>query len=117
MMKPISTVILLIVFALSSPSTRRIHQPAPSQEKRPPDATKIASPYLFVWTADADERDSDFLAVIDAQPSSSTYGEVIATLPVGVRGTSPHHTEYEFPAVWPKPGWQWAKPVGREEVG
>ena len=69
------------------------------QEKRPVDAeAKSASPYLFVWTADDDKKDSDFLAVIDAQPSSPTYGKVIATLPVGVRNTSPHHTEYEFPA-------------------
>ncbi len=55
------------------------------------------SPYLFVWTADDDEKDSDFLAVIDALPTSPTYGEVVATLPIGVRATFPHHTEYEFP--------------------
>ena len=55
------------------------------------------SPYLFVWTGDDDEKDSDFLVVIDAQPSSPTFGEIVATLPVGVKATSPHHTEYEFP--------------------
>ncbi len=65
------------------------------QEKRP--ATVTPSPYVFVWTGDADEKDSDLMAVIDALPSSPTYGEVIATLPVGVRATAPHHTEYEFP--------------------
>jgi hypothetical protein len=56
------------------------------------------SPYLFVWSGDEDQKDSDFLAVIDANPASRTYGKVITTLPVGVRATSPHHTEYEFPA-------------------
>lgn len=56
------------------------------------------SKYLFVWAADADGKDEDFLAVIDARPGRSTYGKVVATIPIGERGTSPHHTEYEFPA-------------------
>ena len=56
------------------------------------------SPYLFVWSGDSDGKDSDFLAVIDARPRSSSYGEIVATLPVGALGTFPHHTEYEFPA-------------------
>ena len=66
--------------------------PAFAQGSRPP------SPYLFVWSGDIDEKDPDFLAVIDARPASATYGEVIATLPVGAKGTFPHHTEYEFPS-------------------
>lgn len=61
-------------------------------------ASGSPSPYLFVWSGDADSNDSDFLAVIDARPESSTYGKVVATLPVGANGTYPHHTEYEFPA-------------------
>src|SRR5688500_2767351 len=56
------------------------------------------SPYLFVWAGDSDGKDSDFLAVIDARPEAGTYGEIVATLPVGAKGTFPHHTEYEFPA-------------------
>ena len=56
------------------------------------------SPYIFVWAGDSDEKDPDFLAVIDARSGSATYGEVVATLPVGARGTFPHHTEYEFPS-------------------
>ena len=55
------------------------------------------SPYLFVWSGDAAHQASDFLAVVDAKPSSSTYGRVVATLPVGASGIMPHHTEYEFP--------------------
>ena len=98
-MKPIQIIIFLIFATLVSPSTREVNHASMVQEKRPVDAeAKSASPYLFVWTADDDKKDSDFLAVIDAQPSSPTYGKVIATLPVGVRNTSPHHTEYEFPA-------------------
>jgi len=56
------------------------------------------SPYLFVWAGDAAHKSSDFLAVIDAKPSSATYGRVVRTLPVGAAGIMPHHTEYEFPA-------------------
>ncbi len=61
-------------------------------------STGNPSPYLFVWSGDSDGKDSDFLAVIDASPRSARYGEIVATLPVGARGTFPHHTEYEFPA-------------------
>jgi hypothetical protein len=56
------------------------------------------SRYLFVWAGDADKRESDFLAVVDVDPHSPTYAEVITTLPVGAMGTVPHHTEYEMPA-------------------
>ena len=95
--KPIRIIILLIILLLS-PTTQRINDAAFGQEKRAVgSATVTPSPYLFVWTGDDDEKDSDFLAVIDALPSSPTYGEIVATLPVGVRATSPHHTEYEFP--------------------
>jgi hypothetical protein len=59
--------------------------------------TLSPSPYLFVWAGDEDQKDSDFLAVIDARPSEQSYGQVVATLPVGARATTPHHTEYEFP--------------------
>ncbi|MGH9908330.1 MAG: TPR end-of-group domain-containing protein [Pyrinomonadaceae bacterium] len=99
-MKPILITSSLIIAILSAPSTlwinQGINQAVFGQEKRPESATP--SSYLFVWTGDDDQKDSDFLAVIDALPSSPTYGEIIATLPVGVRATSPHHTEYEFPA-------------------
>ena len=36
---------------------------------------------LYVWTSDADQKDADFLAVIDASPTSSSYGHIIATVP------------------------------------
>ena len=38
------------------------------------------SSYLFVWAADADGNDSDFLAVVDAAPDSATYGKVLTTV-------------------------------------
>jgi hypothetical protein len=59
-----------------------------------------ASPgdYLFVWAGDSAGKASDFLAVLDANPSSPQYGVVVATLPVGATGTHPHHTEAELSA-------------------
>src|SRR6266545_6394149 len=33
---------------------------------------------LYVWSSDADQKDADFLAVIDADPKSASYGKVIA---------------------------------------
>lgn len=53
--------------------------------------------FIYAWAGDADEKDSDFLAVIDADPASTTYGAVVATAPVGAKATMPHHTEYETP--------------------
>src|SRR6266550_4133663 len=38
---------------------------------------------LYVWTSDADQKDPDFLSVLDADPASSSYGKVIATAPTG----------------------------------
>ena len=58
------------------------------QEASPP-----TDEYLFVWAGDSAGASSDFLGVIDASPSSSTYGSVVASLPTGVAGTHPHHTE------------------------
>lgn len=60
-------------------------------------AASQPSPYLFVWSADATHQASDFLAVINSQPSSPDYGRIVSRVAVGVSGTMPHHTEYEFP--------------------
>ena len=53
---------------------------------------------LFVWAGDVDRADDDFLAVLDADPASPGYGTVLTTVPVGRRGTHPHHTEHRMPA-------------------
>lgn len=54
--------------------------------------------YLFVWVGDDDKKTSDFLAVIDADSGSATYGNVVATKPTGMAGSVPHHTEDPVPA-------------------
>ena len=66
------------------------------------------SDLLYVWSADADEDATDFLAVIDAARGSPTYGTVLHTVPVEGRGQWSHHTEYEltpgrtlFASGWP----------------
>lgn len=66
---------------------------------RPADApAQHPASWLYVWTGDADSLDSDFLAVIDVRPGSSTYARVVSTLPVGARATTPHHTEHQLEA-------------------
>ncbi|HSA92493.1 MAG TPA: hypothetical protein VLE48_05730 [Terriglobales bacterium] len=53
--------------------------------------------YLFAWCGDDEKKASDFLAVIDADPASPRYGQVVATAPTGVASAVPHHTEVEMP--------------------
>jgi hypothetical protein len=61
----------------------------------------VAAPsneYLMVWTGDADRQQSDFLAVVDSDEGSKTFGKVVATAPVGSVGNEPHHVPNEsFP--------------------
>lgn len=55
------------------------------------------SNHLFVWAGADAKEESDFLAVIDVDPKSATYGEIVATTPApGPRGGA-HHTEHEMP--------------------
>lgn len=61
-------------------------------------AASSADSYLFVWAGDSAGTSSDFLAVLDATPTSPTYGAIVASLPTGMSGTHPHHTEAEMPA-------------------
>lgn len=63
-------------------------------------APKSDSPkedYLFVWAGDSAATASDFLAVINANPSSPKYGTVVSSIATGAVGTHPHHTEATMP--------------------
>lgn len=73
-------------------------QPA-AQEAATPVVPKPpkGSQFLFVWSADKNKVESDFLSVVDLREGSATYGDVVASLPIGATGTMPHHVEYEFP--------------------
>ncbi|HSG46174.1 MAG TPA: hypothetical protein VLA43_00040 [Longimicrobiales bacterium] len=55
------------------------------------------SPFLYVWAGAENEGDSDFLAVLDVDPSSDGYGRILASVPVGLRGMA-HHSEHVMPA-------------------
>ena len=58
--------------------------------------SRTETSYLMAWAGDSDRQDSDFLAVLDVAPNSNQYGRIIATVPVGERSTTPHHTEHSF---------------------
>ncbi len=71
-----------------------IHLPAQSQQQKP------AAPghYLFAWTGDVAHKGNDFLAVIDADPASASYGHLMTTLATDQPTMRAHHTEYTMPA-------------------
>src|SRR5882724_8330662 len=54
--------------------------------------------YLFAWTGDAGGKGNDFLAVIDADPASSSYGHLVTTLVTDQETMSAHHTVCTMPA-------------------
>jgi hypothetical protein len=57
------------------------------------------SPYLFVWAGPngASAGGNDFIAVLDANPASRTYGKVLASRDVAVAGAMAHHIELTLP--------------------
>jgi hypothetical protein len=54
------------------------------------------SPYLLVFASDEDNKSEDFFIVLDLRPSAKSK-PVVATVPVGAKGSMPHHLEYETP--------------------
>ena len=85
-MRPTLIPFLLAALACGRPSAAPVAEPASGPSR-----------YLYVWLGDKDEKQSDFLAVVDVAPGSRSYGEVLTTVPVGMSGTLPHHMEYELP--------------------
>ncbi len=59
-----------------------------------PPVQTAPSRYLYLWTASADTTKPDFLAVVDVQPQSPSYGKLVTTVPVPGRNNGPHHTEH-----------------------
>lgn len=53
--------------------------------------------YLYVWAGDRAKADKDFIAVIDADPASPTYGRLISSGVTDQTSSNPHHTEYVMP--------------------
>ncbi len=54
--------------------------------------------YLFAWTGDEKQEGNDFLAVIDADPDSTSYGKLITSVGTDQKTVRIHHTEYVMPA-------------------
>jgi hypothetical protein len=53
--------------------------------------------YLFVWSGDQKKVGNDFLAVIDADPASPSYGHLVTSIATDQVTVMPHHTEYRMP--------------------
>ena len=53
--------------------------------------------YMFAWAGTASGPGEDFIAVIDADPASARYGELVASAPSGITTDQVHHTEYWMP--------------------
>ncbi|MBG0851756.1 hypothetical protein I2W78_07840 [Streptomyces spinoverrucosus] len=51
--------------------------------------------WLLAWAGPSKQPAPDFLAVIDAEPKSPTYGDVVNTVTMGPgTGNEPHHLQY-----------------------
>ena len=50
--------------------------------------------YLFVWTGDQKKQGKDFLAVLDGDPRSPRYGNLLTTVATDQVSVRIHHTEY-----------------------
>jgi hypothetical protein len=66
----------------------------PTQAAAPPLAS---GHYLFAWAGDVSHKGNDFLAVIDANPASASYGHLVATAVTDQVSMQVHHTEYVMP--------------------
>jgi hypothetical protein len=56
-----------------------------------------AGHYLFAWAGDPAGVGEDFIAVIDADPASPSYGRLVTSGASGIRSQQVHHTEYWMP--------------------
>jgi hypothetical protein len=58
--------------------------------------------YLYVWAGTAHHHDAgtNFIAVVDVDTSSATYGKILTATPAD-SGMMPHHAEYTLPAGHP----------------
>jgi hypothetical protein len=53
--------------------------------------------YLFAWAGDPAGKSEDFIVVIDGDPTSPSYGHLVATGASGIKTQQMHHTEYWMP--------------------
>jgi selenium-binding protein 1 len=68
-------------------------EPAPAETCLSPFVKRLDRPekVLYVFCLDGDAKDHDFLAVIDVEPESARYGQMIYQLDLGSAGNETHH--------------------------
>lgn len=84
--------LLCAVLTRCAPGARTVQSPKSQLE-----LAETPSAYLYIWAGDEDGQESDFMAVVDVLPGSPRYGQVISSVLTGVKGSMPHHLEYELP--------------------
>lgn len=84
-----------MAFAVATAACQHVPSAATSGTRARTRALSGGHSYLFVWTGG--KGASEFMATVDADPASATYGRVLAVAPIGVVGM-PHHTEHELAA-------------------
>jgi hypothetical protein len=74
-----------------------------SRESTPASESSAPSRYLYVWAGTGHDSTAglNMITVLDANPTSKTYGSVIAAQTVDSSGLMPHHTEFVLPAKGP----------------
>lgn len=89
-MKRVHAAGLGVLFALALAAT------LPAETCLSPYIKRLERPekYLYLFCVDADAKDNDFLAVIDVQKGSPTYGKITYQLDLGSAGNETHHFGY-----------------------
>jgi hypothetical protein len=67
----------------------------------PRSAASGPSRHIYAWAGTGNDtiRGLDMMTVLDADPSSSRYGAVLAAITVDSNGRMPHHTEFSMPGT------------------
>jgi selenium-binding protein 1 len=68
-------------------------RPAGAETCLSPFVARLTQPekYLYVFCVDAAAKSNDFLIVVDVQPESAKYGQIIHQLDLGSSGNETHH--------------------------
>ena len=74
---------VLLIIALASLTLSGM---APSQTAKKP------GHYVFVWAGDQANQGNDFLLVVDADPASPRYGELVTSVATDQKSMKAHHT-------------------------
>jgi selenium-binding protein 1 len=80
----ILSLLILLIFGGTSAFAEVCHSPFISYLTKP-------EKYLYVVAVDADAKDNDFIAVVDADLASPNYGKIINKVDLGSKGNEPHH--------------------------